>query len=77
MKKIILAGLVSALAVGCGKQIPSVDDPNNIVVAGESMTQQAFVEKYCNDQTQHETCVKVRRAMVAGSTRSKSGVARF
>ena len=77
MKKMILAGFAATLIVGCSDPVPPVEDPKNIVVGGQPMTQRAFVDKYCTDKTDHETCVKVRRAMVAGATRSETGVPRF
>jgi hypothetical protein len=74
----ILAFAAICLVAGCSsKSIPDVPDPHNIVVDGNKMTQQLFVEKYCADQTDNETCVKVRRAMVGDSTKSKSGPTRF
>lgn len=80
MKRILTVGAIAVLLVGCAPEpdpVPPVDDPRNIVVDGQSMTAQAFVEKYCTDKTGHETCVKVRRAAVADSTKSKSGATRF
>jgi hypothetical protein len=70
---------VAAALAGCSDPVPSVPDPvpKQIAVDGETLTQQQFAEKYCADQTNHETCIKVRRAMVAGATRSDSGAKRF
>jgi hypothetical protein len=77
MKNVIFASGVALLVIGCSDSVPNVQDPHNIVVAGEPMTQQRFLEKYCAGKTQHETCNKVYRAMIADSTYSKHGVARF
>ena len=70
-----LAGLV--VLAGCNDSVPKVDDPRNIVVDGQPMTARAFVEKYCAGKEEHETCLTVRRAMVADATKSKSGAPRF
>lgn len=72
-----VAAMFVAVLAGCSDPVPKVDDPRNIVVEGQPMTQQAFAEKYCADKADHETCIKVRRAMVADSTKSKRPVARF
>jgi hypothetical protein len=77
MKSVISASVLVLLVVGCSDSVPNVQDPHNIVIAGESITQQAFLEKYCAGKTQHETCNKVYRAMIADSTHSKRGVGRF
>lgn len=50
---------------GCGPRIPKVDDPHRIVVDGKPMTARAFLDKYCQGQATHPTCVAVSRAMVA------------
>lgn len=78
MKLKALVGLaVLAVLAGCSDPVPKVDDPRNIVVDGQAMTAMAFVEKYCADKAEHETCLKVRRAMVADATKSKAGAKRF
>lgn len=61
---IMLCSLCSGM-VGCGPRIPKVDDPHRIVVDGKPMTAKAFLDKYCQDQVTHPTCVAVSRAMVA------------
>lgn len=79
MKKIaaiVLVAFGTALS-GCGSSVPKVDDPHNIVVDGKPMTQGEFVEKYCSGKTDEETCVKVRRAAFADSSRDKNGTPRF
>lgn len=80
MKRLLTVATVATLLVGCAPEkdpVPQVADPRNIVVDGQPMTAQAFVERYCADKTGHETCVKVRRSMVADATKSKNGAARF
>ena len=77
MKKLIFASACVLLGAGCSDPVPSVNNPHNIIINGESMTQQAFLEKYCAGKTQHETCNKVYRAMIADSTHSEHGVSRF
>jgi len=77
MKKIVLTVAVALFVGGCNDPVPHVEDPRNIVISGQPMTPRAFVDKYCADQTDNENCVKVRRAMVADSTKSRHGVARF
>jgi hypothetical protein len=65
------------LLAACGEKdtVPKVEDPHNIVVDGAAMKQNEFLKKYCEGKTQHETCVKVQRAMVQDST--KGAVPRF
>lgn len=80
MKRVLTVASLACVLAACAPEadpVPQVADPRNIVVDGQAMTAQAFVEKYCADKTGHETCVKVRRAMVADATKSKSGAARF
>ena len=57
--------------------VPDVADPSNIVVAGQPMTQQAFLKRYCMGKTFDETCVKVSRQMSIESAKSKTGIPRF
>jgi hypothetical protein len=77
MKNAFFASIIPLLAIGCGDPVPLIQDPHNVIVAGQPMTQQAFLEKYCAGKNQHETCNKVYRAMIADSTKSKNGVVRF
>lgn len=79
MKKFLWVAALSAASIltGCGDDVPKVADPHNIVVNGQPMKQQAFLEKYCAGKKDHETCVAVARAMVADSTKSKTGPVRF
>ena len=55
--------LLPALAMtACGQEVPHVDDPHNIVVNGEEMSQAAFLEKYCIRKESDPTCSKVLNA---------------
>lgn len=77
--RISVVASVALLLTACSDRVPPVEDPvpKQIVVGNETFTQQQFIDKYCNDKTQDETCLKVRRAMVAGSTRSNGAPVRF
>jgi hypothetical protein len=81
MKKFtfVLFTAIAAALSGCGHDVPSVPDPvpREIVVGDQTLTQQQFLEKYCAGKTSNETCVKVSRAMIIGSTRSPNGIPRF
>lgn len=70
----LIAALTLTLSA-CSDSVPKVDDPHNIVVDGNKMKAVAFLKKYCEGKTVHETCVKVQRAMVQDST--KGEVPRF
>ena len=52
----LLSGIV---VLACGQEVPSVDDPHNIVVNGEKMSQADFLDKYCIGKENHPTCSKV------------------
>lgn len=52
--------LLPAIAVlACEREVPQVDDANNIVVNGEEMSQEAFINKYCIEKIDDPTCSKV------------------
>lgn len=76
MKRVFVA-FSALLLVACAEKdsVPKVEDPNSIVVDGAPMGQLAFVEKYCEGKTDHETCVKVRRSLLINST--EGAVPRF
>lgn len=59
------------------KSVPDVEDPNNVVINGESMTQRAFIEKYCIGKPKNETCLKVQHAGAIANIKSENGVPRF
>lgn len=70
----ILAAVVLA---GCSDPVPAVADPHNIVVEGKAMTQQEFLNTYCQGNKDNPTCLTVTKAMAEDSTKSKNGPARF
>lgn len=72
---VILCGIL--LSACTDNSVPHVDDPDNVVVNGEPMTQRAFIEKYCIGKPQNETCLKVQHASALASVRSKNGIPRF
>jgi hypothetical protein len=52
--------LLPAIALlACEREVPHVDDPNNIVVSGKKMSQDAFINKYCIGKENEPTCSKV------------------
>jgi hypothetical protein len=51
--------LPAIAALTCEREVPHVDDPNNLVVNGEKMSPAAFLSKYCTEKTEHPTCSKV------------------
>jgi hypothetical protein len=69
-KSVLLALLPIAILSGCGDGVPDVD-PQHIVVKGEPMTGVAFMQKYCAGKSSNETCLKVSKAILAGSVRGR------
>lgn len=63
--------IFTTFLVGCGDSVPKVDDPHNIVINGEKMTQSDFLKKYCQVKRADETCIKVRQARQHDSTRGE------
>ena len=54
------AWLLSGIFVlACEREMPHVDDPDNIVVDGEEMSQTDFISKYCIGKENGLTCSKV------------------
>jgi hypothetical protein len=69
MRNLSLLPLLSALLLsGCSKPIPEVQDPHHIVVDGKPMTARAFLDRYCQGQVLHPSCVAVSRADAADAT---------
>ena len=62
--------LLCVLLVGCVDSIPAVDNPRQIKVNGKPMTARAFLDKYCQGQVVHPSCVAVSGAMMADATRA-------
>jgi hypothetical protein len=65
---IALFQIVMLLACSKGDDVPKIDDPHNVVVNGQKMTQRAFLEKYCVAKVDNETCGKVSHAMEQDAT---------
>ena len=51
--------LPGIFVLACEREVPHVEDPNNIVVNGEKMSQDAFIDKYCIGKEKDPTCSKV------------------
>lgn len=72
MKFKIYAAIISILALSaCNDNVPTVDDPNNIVVDGKKMKQAEFLDRYCAGKSDNETCMKVLKAKRYASTRGE------
>jgi hypothetical protein len=70
MKKILLAASFLPLVLaGCDSAVPNVQNPHNIVVNGEKMTQAAFLKKYCTGDGYGKTCMAVQQAMRSDATK--------
>ena len=61
-KTIIVFCLILLAACNKPDSVPNVDDVNNIIVDGQTMTPSQFMEKYCYGKTDNETCLKVSQA---------------
>jgi len=76
MNKILfLLPLIIGLLSACTDDVPTVDDPHNIVINGEKMKQTDFIKKYCIDKPTNGTCLKVEHAISQDAT--KGEVPRF
>lgn len=73
--KNILAMIGIMCLSACDQGVPKVNDPHNVTVNGEKMTQLAFLDRYCVEQVADPTCSKVRHAMRKDS--SRGAVPRF
>lgn len=74
--RITFIGVVAlALLAGCGDDVPMVQDPDRIVVRGKLMSQQEFLQAYCQNKSTNATCAKVSKSMVASGA-VQGGVAR-
>jgi hypothetical protein len=51
--------LPGIFVLACEREVPHVDDPHNIVVNGEEMSQADFLDKYCIGKENNPTCSKV------------------
>ncbi len=78
MKNIFIIPLFSTvLLTACSDGIPKVEDPHNVVVGGQKMTQAAFLQKYCIGKEYNETCAKIKNAMATDTTKAPGGIPRF
>jgi hypothetical protein len=66
-----MIGLLSA----CTDDVPTVDDPHNIVISGQKVKQFEFLQTYCVENPANGTCLKVKNAMALDS--AKGEVPRF
>jgi hypothetical protein len=73
---LMVIGLCGALS-GCGQKVPDVADHRQIVVDGKPLSAAEFLETYCKDKADNDTCQKVRRGVIADSTKKKNAAARF
>lgn len=67
--KLISSVVMTLLLVACKNDVPNVEDPHNIVIDNQKMTQAAFLEKYCASKSNDENCMKVLQAKQHDSTR--------
>ena len=72
MKNFKIALIVVGLFVSTysNAEIPSVENPHNIIVDGRKITQLEFLQRYCSStkmKESNETCDKVRHAMSSDS----------
>jgi hypothetical protein len=78
MKTLFMVALLGVCLSACiDNSVPHVEDPDNVLVNGEPMTQRAFIEKYCIGKPNNETCLKVQHAGAVANLKSKTGVPRF
>ena len=69
--KSIFAGLMAVVVLaGCGDDVPTVQDPNRIVIRGKLLSQQEFLNAYCTKSKDNATCVRVSKAMSAETARA-------
>lgn len=54
--------LFVALLSACGDGIPPVDDVNNIVVNGKTISKDAYLQEYCMGKQDNKYCAKVKIA---------------
>ncbi|WP_333878393.1 hypothetical protein [Methylobacter sp.] len=78
MKNIcIIALFTTVLLTACSKdetpkdEVPKVEDPHNIVIDGQKMTQANFLQKYCVGKVNNENCAIVGNAMGMDATKGE------
>lgn len=68
--RVIAAVLVALILAACGDDgVPAVADPHKVVVDGKPMTQSEFLNRYCVNKPQNDTCAAVGKAMREDATR--------
>lgn len=75
MRTIFMGVVALTLLAGCGDDVPAVQDADRIVLRGKLVSQQEFLQTYCQNKSTNATCAKVKASMVA-SNGSKNPVAR-
>jgi hypothetical protein len=53
-------------------EVPTVDNPHNIIVDGKNITQANFLQKYCINKEENENCIKVQSAMALDAVEGNS-----
>lgn len=76
MRSIFVGVVALALLAGCGDDVPNIEDPDRIVLRGKLMTQQEFLQTYCQKSPENANCQKVSKSMLAQSGTARGGVAR-
>lgn len=56
--------LPGIFVLACEREVPHVDEPDNIVVNGKKMSQDTFLNEYCIGKEKDPTCSKVLDAAV-------------
>ena len=73
MNKILfLVPAIIGLLSACTDDVPTVDDPHNIVINGEKIKQTDFIKKYCIDKPTNGTCLKVEHAISQDATKGEA-----
>ena len=76
MKSIFVSVMTVLALVGCGDDVPKVQDPTQIVIRGKLVSQQEFLKTYCQGKDDNDTCLRVSKAMSADSVKAGQGMAR-
>jgi len=53
-------------------EVPRVDNPHDVVVDGQNITQANFLQKYCINKEENENCIKVQNAMALDTIEGNS-----
>ena len=69
--KLVILSAFFVLTACYQNDVPSVEDPHNIMVDDKKITQQEFLKIYCVSKPANETCAKVRNAMSLDSTKGQ------